>query len=99
MKLNWIRPVFSGLWLVLGLALLLRDSVGLNWMSDRYAAENLNLGGGLAIAFAFWNGLRWLLGRTRVGKQAVHQPLAPKNTEERPFEYNPDLDFHKPDPE
>ncbi len=94
MKLNWARLVFAGLWLILGLALLLRDSVGLEWMSTRYAPENLNLGGGLAIAFAGWNAVRWFSGRSR-GSERTRWPLTEK-APERPFEYNPELDFLKP---
>ena len=97
MKLNWARLVFAGLWLILGMALLLRDSVGLEWMSTRYAPENLNLGGGLAIAFAGWNCVRWFSGRSRGAGSGrkTREPLAEK-APDRPFEYNPELDFLKP---
>ncbi len=97
MKLNWARLVFAGLWLILGMALLLRDSVGLEWMSARYAPENLNLGGGLAIAFAGWNCVRWFSGRFRGAGSArkTSEPLSEK-APDRPFEYNPELDFLKP---
>ena len=102
MKLNWIRLVFGGLWLVLGSALLLRDRVGLNLLSDRYASDNLNLGGGLAIAFAVWNAVRWLSARpwAKVAPaRGVRRPLAEKTNGDRPFEYNPELDFLKPEAE
>ena len=98
MKFNYARLVFGALWLMLGVALLLRDSIGLEWMSARYAPENLNLGGGLAIAFAGWNAVRWFSGRQRdirSERRKIREPLAEK-TAGRPFEYNPDLDFLKP---
>ncbi len=98
MKFNYARLVFGALWLMLGIALLLRDSVGLEWLSARYAPENLNLGGGLAIAFAGWNTVRWFSGYhrgVRAERRATREPLAEK-TAERPFEYNPELDFLKP---
>ena len=98
MNFNYARLVFGALWLMLGVALFLRDSIGLEWMSARYAAENLNLGGGLAIAFAGWNAVRWFSGRqreTRAESRRVREPLAEKKFD-RPFEYNPELDFLKP---
>jgi len=94
---NWLRLVLAGIWLGIGTALLLRDILGLNWLSDRYPAENLNLGGGLGLAFAVWNFVRWYSGRGRGFTPT--RPLTPKPTEERPFEYNPELDFQKRDAE
>ena len=102
MNFNWTRLVLVAVWLLIGVALLLRDSIGLTWLSDRYPAENLNLGGGLGIAFAGWNAMRWYSGRRRSAGTTVpttSKPLAPKSTEQRPFEYIPELDFHKPEPE
>lgn len=98
MDFNFARLAFAGLWLMLGVAMLLRDSVGLDWLSERYAAGNLNLGGGLAIAFAGWNAVRWYSGRRarNAVRRKAEGPLAPK-ADGRPFEYNPELDFHKPD--
>lgn len=97
MDLNGTRIILAGFWLLVGVALLLRDTVGLTWLSDRYPAENLNLGGGVALAFAIWNAVRWYAGRRR--SRVAARPLTPKPTEDRPFEYNPELDFHKPDAE
>ncbi len=97
MNFNWMRLALAGLWLFIGIALLCRDFIGLTWLSDRYPAENLNLGGGLGLAFAVWNAVRWYSGRQR-GRSA-NRPLTPKPTDERPFEYNPELDFQKPDAE
>ena len=101
MDFNFARLAFAGLWLMLGVAMLLRDSVGLDWLSERYAAGNLNLGGGLAIAFAGWNAVRWFSGRhreMRAEARRIREPLAEKKSE-RPFEYNPELDFLKPSDE
>jgi hypothetical protein len=95
MNFNWLRLALAAIWLCIGAALLGRDFLGLNWLSDRYPAENLNLGGGLGLAFAVWNAARWYSGRRR--SIAPSRPLTPKPTEHRPFEYNPELDFHKPD--
>jgi len=98
MKLNWSRLLFGGMWLALGIALLLRDSVGLQWLSERYAAGNLNLGGGLAIAFAGWNAVRWYSGRARTSR-AVQREIEEPRAPERTFEYNSELDFLKPEAE
>ena len=92
MNFNWMRLGLAGLWFCIGTALLLRDAIGLTWLSDRYPAENLNLGGGLGLAFAVWNAVRWYSGRRR---SFAH--TRPKPTTDRPFEYIPELDFHKPD--
>ena len=100
MNFNWARLLFAVCWLIAGSAALLRDSVGLTWLSDRYPAEHLNLFGGVAIGFALWNTIRWYAGRNvRVAPRAIAGPLMPKNTEQRPFEYNPELDFMKPETE
>ena len=97
MNFNWMRLALAAVWLGIGLSLLLRDVIGLTWLSDRYPAENLNLGGGLGLAFALWNAARWYSGRRRGG--SASRPLIPQDTEKRPFEYNPELDFHKPEAE
>ncbi len=101
MNWNWLRLIFGGLWLVLGCALLLRDSIGLGGLSERYAAENLKLGGGLALAFAGWNAVRWYSGRRRTAtlptREVRRGPPVPVRPGERPFEYNPELDFLKPE--
>ena len=97
MNLNWLRLALAGVWLCIGVALLCRNSIGLTWLSDRYPAENLNLGGGLGLAFSVWNAVRWYSGSRR--SFTPKRPLTPKPTEDRPFEYNPELDFQKPDAE
>ena len=101
MLYQWARFVFGIFWLAFGLPILLRHQLGLGWLDDRHDATNLNFSGGILVAYGLWNTFRVLTGRRRanVASVAGRQPLAPKTTPERPFEYIPELDFMKPDGE
>lgn len=98
--MNWFRPVFALTWFFVGVALLLRDSIGLSTLSNRYSAENLDLGGAMAIAFAGWNAVRWYSLRRQLARyrnSSRHNPLAAKvEPPSRAYEYNSELDFLKP---
>ena len=101
MLYQWARFVFGLFWLAFGLPILFRHQLGLGWLDDRHDTTSLNFSGAILVAYGLWNTLRVLNGRRRAGVApiAMSQPLAPKASPERPFEYNPELDFMKPDAE
>lgn len=79
-------------WMTVALGLFFREL----WLPpDRLQGPNWAMACGVAAVFAAWNFARWLHGRRRV--TAVRLPLQPRRAEERPYEYNPELDFTKGD--
>jgi hypothetical protein len=96
MNLNFLRPAFAFLWLAVGLAIVLRNPLGIGFFNDRWSDEDLLFGSIVAFALALWNGMRWWAGRRGTRPAALPpNPLQPRDRD-RPFEYNPELDFTKP---
>jgi len=96
MSLNFLRPAFAFLWLAAGLAIVLRKPLGIEFFDDRWSEENLMFGAIVAFALSLWNGTRWWAGRRGARVAALPpNPLQPRDRH-RPFEYNPELDFTKP---
>lgn len=95
-----VRMGLAGLWLLVGIGLLLRNSLAPEEWADRIESPHLDRGALLAFALALWNFVRWYAagGFRPVQSPALArpQPLAPRS-EEIANEYNPELDFAKPD--
>lgn len=96
MNLNFLRPAFVLLWLVVGLAIIFRKSLGIEFFDDKWIASDLDFAAFAIFALALWNGFRWWSSRrNRREDRPPSNPLQPRDVP-RPFEYNPDLDFTKP---
>lgn len=96
MNLNFLRPAFAILWLIVGLVIVLRKPLGIDFFNDRWDDSDLLFGGIVAFALALWNGMRWW-SSVRVKRIGALPPNPLRSSgESRPFEYNPELDFTKP---
>ena len=96
MSVRTLRMGLAVLWLIVGVALLLRHTLFPEWAA-RQEGNSLDLGAILALAFAAWNLARWIGSASRpVGELPPHRrPLEPGREGERKDEYLPEFDFSK----
>ena len=104
MNLTALRVSFAFLWAIIGLALVFRERLLPELTPKEPAQTNWTLAGYLALAFAGWNLFRAFVGNGRRAPRSRPvggaKPLARRDgpAADRPHEYNPELDFTKPDP-
>ncbi len=101
MVLSVVRLALVAFWLAVAAALFLRHRLPAE-LGDQVAdgGYSLDVGALLAVALAGWNLMRWFTARNRW--VPPEDPLGlPRTrvvrTDDRPFEYNPELDFTKQD--
>lgn len=87
-----LRTALAVVWLVLGLALLLRTVLFPPAVFAGYDPTQLTLGGWLAVALAAWNGLRAFRSRALRPVPDVN-PLRTRQPSGRQPEYRPEFDF------
>lgn len=82
-------------WTSVAVGLFFRDW----WLPEERAAQmqgqNWTVSAGVAAVFAAWNLARWT--HARPARRAEQPPLQPRRAEDTPYEYNPELDFGRPE--
>ena len=96
MNVGVLRLGFAVFWLVMAGVFYFQQDALLRLGAN---PQTLNLGAALALVLAIWQLVRWSIG-SRKSPNQTHQPthrrpLEPRD-EERPDEYNPELDFNRP---
>ena len=96
MSVRALRLGLALVWLLVGVALLLRGTLFPEWAA-RQEGNSLDIGAILALAFAAWNLARWIGSAPRpAGELPPHRrPLEPGRDGERKDEYLPEFDFSK----
>ncbi len=92
------RLVFAFVWLVIGVVLLARHSLGLSHWDDASPNFNLDYSGIVAMLFAMWQFRGYFMHRRRLAQgRATTNALSPRDGTDQPPEYNPEFDFSKPE--
>lgn len=101
MGINFMRFALGMFWLVLSVTVFFREYLGPVVMA-RFDTPNSDFLAMFALALAGWNLARWYAGWARRASGTgviASRPIERRTEPDRPFEYNPELDFTKPAPD
>jgi hypothetical protein len=101
MLVNMIRLGMAFFFLMMAIAIGTRHHYLSEEILKRYSDSNLDLGVAFALLMFGWNIARWYAAFSKQRREAKLResasPELPKAPSRTPREYNPDLDFTKPD--
>lgn len=95
---NW-QLIAAVLWLTIAVLIFFRDFLLSQEALDRLFGRNGNMGFWVGLFLFVFNIARWYQARSvRLQRErSVRLPLQPNPNAAVGYEYNPELDFHKPD--
>jgi hypothetical protein len=98
--LHW-RVILGLFWLAMSLVLFFREELFPEALLAQYRGRNLSFGAWFGLALAGWNLARWYQNETIRLQRAmpVRRPLQPRTEADAGYEYNPEFDFQKQEPE
>lgn len=97
--MRYWQLIAAGSWLIIGSLLYFRNSLISDEAAQGMQSRNWTVATWVAFFLFAWNLARWYQAHTtrRRTNRPVNPPLQTDRPRDRPYEYNPELDFQKPD--